>query len=120
MFRMTTAIALFAAAVPAAASAEPMVCQWQQKQQCEPGSACRALDASKMFVRVDPASGAYERCDSKGCDAYTASVTKSGVYTIIDLTGRGMFAKFGPGGSATEVVSLGRAVLISHGLCVAK
>ena len=119
MNRMTAVLAFALTIAPVSVQAESLVCRWQQKQQCEPGSACGALDATKMFVRVDPASGTYERCDSRGCDAYTASFTKSGAYTIIDLPGRGMFAKMGPGGSATEVVSLGHSVLISQGRCAA-
>lgn len=109
---------LFAALVvlPQLAEAEPSVCRWTKKQQCDPTAPCRPA-VNKVWATADATAKRYERCDANGCDSYDAEVSTAGAFTTFDLTGRGVFMKIGPNGLATEVVSLGNSVLVSHGTC---
>jgi hypothetical protein len=68
-------------------------------------------------LSIDLTAHRYSRCDSAGCDGYDAKVTQSGAFTIVEVPGRAMFAKIGPEGKATEVVSLMNSVLVSQGAC---
>ena len=100
-----------------AANAAPLTCRWTAKQQCDAGTPCRTIPAS-VWTTVDKQTQRYQRCDRKGCDSYTAVVTVGpGAFTVYDLIGRGVFLKMEAGGGATEIVSLGHSVLISHGTC---
>lgn len=99
-----------------AESAEPLRCTWTEKVQCDPGSGCSAQPI-KTWATIDLDGRRYQRCDRLGCDTYDASVTRSGVYRVIDLPGRGVFTKLADDGRGTEVVSLGNSVLVSQGHC---
>ena len=98
-------------------AAEPMTCRWTSKQQCDPGAACRPA-INKVWAPADVTGKRYQRCDRNGCDTYDATVSNAGAYTTFDLVGRGVFMKIGPDAAATEVVSLGNSVLVSHGTCL--
>lgn len=98
------------------AVAEPVRCTWTEKVQCDPGMGCTAQPV-RTWATIDLAARRYQRCDRLGCDTYDAHVTRSGIYYIVDLPGRGVFAKLGADGQGTEVISLGRGVLVSHGRC---
>lgn len=114
---MVRLLALIFAGLPAAASAQTMLCRWSDKQQCDPGVPCRSMSPS-VWATADAAAKRYQRCDHNGCDTYDAVVTVGpGAYTTFDLIGRGVFMKVGPGRKATEVVSLGNSVLVSQGTC---
>lgn len=101
---------------PACANAKPVRCAWTTKQECS-GGACVA-DIPTIRSTIDLETGAYRRCDTKGCDNSKGVVSKSGAFYVIDLPGRGGFAKIGEDGSATEVMSLGELVLIYQGKCL--
>jgi hypothetical protein len=117
--RFTTRVVagVLAACVIQQASASPITCRWKAKQQCDPGEACKTVPPA-VWTIVDPQAKRYQRCDPRGCDTYEAVVTVGpGAFTVYELIGRGVFLKTGLGGSATEVVSLGNSVLVSHGVC---
>ena len=96
--------------------ARPLKCAWTQKVQCDPGAPCRALKLTTWGM-LDRASKTYSRCDRLGCDAYAATIEQSGTFSIVDLPGCGAFAKVAQDGTATEVTSLGRSVIVSQGRC---
>jgi hypothetical protein len=116
----TKLISLFAVSFATIPSfAQQLRCEWSQKQQCDAGKACVA-SAPSVWATIDLGARRYQRCDRNGCDTYDVVVTKgAGVYTVIDLPGRGMLAKMHDDGTAIEVVTLGTSVLVSHGRCVA-
>ena len=97
-------------------TAKPMTCRWTSKQQCDPGAACRPA-INRVWATADVTGKRYQRCDRNGCDSYDAEVSTAGAYTTFDLIGRGVFMKLGPDAVATEVVSLGNSILVSHGTC---
>ncbi|WP_343546607.1 hypothetical protein [Sphingobium yanoikuyae] len=99
------------------ALAKPLQCNWVEKNQCDAGKGCRKISAGTISVSLDTKTKEYKRCDRNGCDTYQANVHVSGAFTIFDLAGRGVFAKVGPNGQSSEVVSLGNSILISHGFC---
>lgn len=111
----TLAAALALLAAPA--GAEMMGCRWSIKQQCDPDKACRALPNTTWAI-ADADTRHYQRCDQSGCDDYSSEVSTAGAFTTFDLVGRGVFMKLGADGAATEVVSLGNSVIISHGRCL--
>lgn len=74
-----------------------------------------------MFAKFEgtaPGKARYSRCDRHGCDAYEADTYNSGDFLLIELPGRTTFAKVGPDGSWTEVVSLGHEVILARGQCM--
>jgi hypothetical protein len=114
---MRKALLLAATLIPAGAAATPLRCTWTERSACGPENGCRPVPAA-TWALLDVDGREYQRCDAKGCDAYSAVISRSGAYTLVDLPGRGMFAKLGDDGRATEVVSLGHGVLVSQGRCI--
>ena len=120
MFDMTrlflVAVTLLAL-LPNRVLAAPLRCTWIQKHQCEPNKPCKVIPA-KTFAKIDLQNKQYSRCDRLGCDDYDANISSGdGMFTNIDVTGRGMIVKIAPDQSSTEVVTLGNVVLISQGKC---
>jgi hypothetical protein len=70
------------------------------------------------FSPAGPGRAHYSRCDQQGCERYDANTYKSGVFLIVELPGRATFAKVGPEGAWTEVVSIGNDVIVAQGHCV--
>jgi hypothetical protein len=115
--KMLAVIVFAFATASAPAIAAPLTCQWTEKHECSPGSGCKTIKVT-TFAKVDLALGKYSRCDRNGCDTYDANVSGTPkTYRNVDVTGRGVFLKFGPDGKSTEVVSLMNTVLISQGIC---
>ena len=103
-------------------AAEPtLLCGFDTKYMCAPGQACSAAPADEILIRFEQGPNLYWRCEKSSgqCSQYSVVVSKDGpaAYTNIDITGRGAFAKLGPKGDFTEVVSLGSKTLISFGQC---
>ncbi len=108
-------ILLIAASAPA--QAKPLVCKWTAKNTCNGDGPCKAKPVGSAYVTLDRQTRDYKRCDNKGCDTYQAKVNLSGIMTVFELDGRGVFAKVASDGSATEAVSLGTSVIVYHGTC---
>lgn len=106
-----------ATAAPTVAYARTSECRWTEKHSCSPGKGCQPSTLG-VWATIDLQAKRYQRCDRNGCDTHDAIVTVGpGAFTFVDLPGRGMMLKLGPGGAATEVVSLGNTVLVSQGRC---
>ena len=99
------------------ALAQPIRCEVTSKFTCNPGG-CRAHKLG-AFNLIDFDRRKFSRCDRKGCDDYPAVVSQpQGEYIIIDIPGRGIFAKLSNDGSEyVEVISLGTVILLSFGRC---
>lgn len=110
-------IAAFVLAAPA--SAAEFVCNASEKQLCSPGQGCQKgpVTVFAKFEATAPGKARYSRCDRNGCDTFEADTHSSGAFLLIEIPGRGTFAKVGPDGSWTEVVSLGHEVILAHGRC---
>ena len=104
------------AVLPSGAPSATVQCQFSEKVQCDRGTPCKALKPS-VSVKINFAAKQYSRCDKAGCDNYNAVISQSGAYKIIEIPGRAMFAKIGPNGISTEVVSIMNSVLVSQGVC---
>ena len=71
-----------------------------------------------MWNVIDLEGGQFSRCDSNGCDTYPAMITQSGLFYVIEVTGKGVLAKLAIDGSSyLEVATLGTVALISFGSC---
>ena len=99
------------------AAAQLMICHMIERSVCEPGRGCKNAELAPMQAKVDLAAQSYERCDAKGCDQYEARVSRSGDFTNIDLPGRAAFARIGPDGLFSEVITLTLMVVVSYGRC---
>jgi hypothetical protein len=116
MFEGTLVVlVLLLATWSASASAVTLICTYDHKFQCSPDG-CGPVP-SKVFSKLDIEAQRYSRCDSAGCDDYDATISQSGAFVVLELPGHGMFAKISDERKATEVVSLGNAVLVSFGQC---
>jgi hypothetical protein len=104
------------AVTPTVAAANTVQCSFTTKVQCDPIGPCKVLKPG-VKLTIDLTAKRYSRCDKAGCDTYDAVVTSSGLYTLIEVPGHAMFAKIGPKGQSTEVVSLMNSVLVSQGIC---
>jgi hypothetical protein len=115
--RWLAAFAVLGFAGPATAS--EFVCNAAEKQLCSPGKGCQAgiVTVYSTFEATAPGKARYSRCDRNGCDEFEANTYNSGVFLLIELPGRAVFAKVGPDGSWTEVVSLGHELIVTHGRC---
>jgi hypothetical protein len=96
--------------------AQTIRCDITTKFAC--GSAGCQANKLGVFNRIDFDSRKFSRCDARGCDDYDAIIQRSGEFILIDVTGRGMFAKLSADGSEfVEVTSLGISILASFGTC---
>ena len=100
---------------PAAVATAPLTCRATTKQYCDTGG-CKPQPITVWNV-VDLQRSTYARCDRNGCDSYTAKISRSGVYTNLEIEGRGVLAKIGEGGAFMEIVTLGTTAYVSHGRC---
>ena len=74
-----------------------------------------------VWINVDFSANRYERCDIKGCDAYSMQTVVGGIYTTVALPKNGAFLRAVNDGSAfVEVTSLGRGTLSGFGQCFAR
>ena len=92
------------------------VCRPQRTFNCSI-EGCKESDPSIVLV-LNFSNKKYSRCDFKGCSDFLMEYTKSGVYTIIELTGRGTFMKASNDGSSfVDVASSGVGVIQNFGEC---
>ena len=93
-----------------------MRCEIASKFSCT--SAGCATTKPSVFNIIDLELGKFSRCDANGCDEYSANVSRSGAYIIVDVPGRGTMAKLSADGTEyVEVATLGTTVLVSFGAC---
>ena len=99
------------------AHGQTLRCDITEKNYCEKGQGCRPVDA-KVWNIIELDRETFSRCGRSGCDEYPAHISRSGVFMIIDVPGRGVFAKQSIDGSSfVEVVTLGTTVYLSFGAC---
>ncbi len=119
----TVPLALTVASLPLRALAYEqnvgaLLCAPKSKVVCGPSDCDRDTGPSKTWMRVDLNAGTYSRCDSKGCDTYDATITESGLFTIIELSGRGASMKLQSAtGDFVDLATAGTSAFISHGKC---
>lgn len=92
-----------------------LICTPKVKAVCGEAE-CRAVNPV-TFARIDLQRSTYARCDGSGCDTYDARMTRSGVFTNIEVPERGLLAKVGDDGGFLEVASLGLDAYVSRGRC---
>jgi hypothetical protein len=91
-------------------------CDFSEKYRCFAGG-CTPANLS-VFIRLDHEAGTYERCDTRGCDSYTATYNRSGEFVNVALPERGVLAKLSLGdGKFLEVATLGLDTLAGFGTC---
>src|SRR5262245_54529774 len=89
---LRTLVVVIALVLPAhLALAQPITSRLSSKFGCSPGG-CEPMAANVWSV-IDLSAQTYARCDAKGCAKYDAVMSRSGVYVVIDLPGRGMIVK---------------------------
>lgn len=99
------------------ATAETYRCDISEKHVCDQGSGCQSVP-STIWNTVDTTRRTFSRCDRNGCDTYAATFTTSGLFTVIDVTGRGLIAKMAVDGSLfVEITTLGTQAFVSFGQC---
>jgi len=60
----------------------------------------------------------YNRCDPDGCDMYATSVSSGGLYTTVQLVGRGASIKIvNDGSSFVDTATSGTAAFVRFGKC---
>lgn len=118
------AVAALAARAVRAETAPTVECRPAEKFVCQMGQSCVGggpgnigpIDAwANLYVSSE--ATVYERCDSKGCDPWPAVSSMSGETIVVEIPGRGAFAKISPNGSWTEVVSQSTTVFVTYGYC---
>lgn len=95
------------------------VCATAEKYVCTMGVGCQP-GVTGAWAVVDFATGEYQRCDARGCDTYSATVTPSGQVINVEVPGKAAFIKVLPGGAFSEVASAGTMTILSYGYCVAE
>ena len=74
-----------------AAAQQPITCAAIERFVCNVGIGCQAGETGTTWVNIYPRSKEYERCDAKGCERYPAAFSTAGVFTTVELAGRGAF-----------------------------
>lgn len=92
-------------------------CRPTTKDVCGPGGCDRQREPATVWLRWTPATRNYQRCDRNGCDTYTASVTYSGSYALIELPGHGVTMKLTGRNAFMETLSLMDIAYIYRGQC---
>ena len=98
-------------------SSTRFVCTTAEKYVCTMGVGCQT-GVTGAWAIVDFATGEYQRCDARGCDTYSATVTPSGQVINVEVPGKAAFIKVLPGGAFSEVASAGTMTILSYGYCV--
>jgi hypothetical protein len=92
-------------------------CSIVEKMTCVQGKGCQTIE-NKIVIRIDAERKIYSRCDSSGCDDFSAQFSVSGQFLNIALPANGMLAKVSIDGSSfTELATQGTSVLLSFGSC---
>lgn len=111
------AVLLFPTATIAQFGSPSYRCDATRKYYCVANEGCKQIPAT-TFARMNMQNRMYSRCDRNGCDDYSAAMSVSGQFLMIDVSGRGLTAKISLDCSAFhETVSLGHEVYISFGPC---
>lgn len=90
-------------------------CRPETKDMCGPGGCSR--QPASVWLRWTPATRTYQRCDRNGCDSYTANVTYSGSYAVVEIPGHQTIMKLTGRNAFLEIVSQMDGVIIYRGQC---
>lgn len=90
-------------------------CSPATKQICT-SRGCEGGPAT-VWSEVTPSSGALRRCDTKGCDAYQAEVTHSGIWTTLGPPENTLMFRLTAKGDYLEVATSMDMVVIYRGKC---
>lgn len=102
---------------PLSARAARWRCNVEKRNQYADGQ-CEAGSTQAGWMLLDLSERTYARCDARGCDRYSASVSTGGVFTSVQLDGRSMFLKVVNDGSQfVDVATLGVSAIVSVGRC---
>lgn len=92
------------------------ICQPDKTIRCSV-EGCEETTPSIMLV-LDFSKKKYSRCDSEGCSDFMMNYSKGGVFTLVDLTGRGVFLKASNDGSSfIDVATIGLGSIQNFGIC---
>src|SRR3546814_9344250 len=67
-------------------------CEVSEKYQCQPGVGCQPIKIT-TFAKIDLPAEKYGRCARNGCDIYKTVNSTYGLWSVIDVTSRGMLDK---------------------------
>lgn len=90
-------------------------CTAPRVRVCTPAG-CKDAPAP-TWLEIEPVSGAYARCDAKGCDRYTATRSYSGAFLNLAFPDRAIFARLTASGRYVETLALWDAIYVYHGQC---
>jgi hypothetical protein len=111
----TALVTVMVATAPA--TAQGFRCAATERFVCNVGIGCQPGAVGTSWVNVMPATKEYERCDQKGCDRFQAVFTPVGAFVNVEIPGRAAFAKLGPNGFFSEVVTAATMTILSYGKC---
>ncbi|MBZ9654022.1 hypothetical protein [Phyllobacterium lublinensis] len=115
MKTLLTPLALVLCAGAAHADDALLRCDITSKFICT-SSGCQPAKLA-VFNLIDMRDKTLARCDSKGCDPYTATFSSSGLFLNIAVPTNGLLAKLGGNGDFVEVATLAGQVYSSFGSC---
>ena len=102
---------------PSLAAAQVLRCDIASKYRCDASGGCQKVAAGVWNIVNFPRQ-TVSRCDSKGCDTYSAQFVTSGAFINIALPANGMLAKMSSDGSMfLETATLMGTALVSFGAC---
>lgn len=91
-------------------------CVPDTKTACDRTS-CSA-DTANVWVELDRRASTYARCDSKGCDTYSADFNSAGAFTNIHpKSPNGTMVKVLGDRKYIEIATIGLTSLVSEGSC---
>ena len=95
---------------------DDLICRPEASSVCRK-SGCQTGPPARIWSEWKAASQTFRRCDSNGCDAYSAEIYESGIFTNISVASHGLMMRIAQDGSFMELATEGKVVYVHHGTC---
>ena len=92
-----------------------LICTPNMRSVCT-SEGCHPVE-NQSYFRWTPSEERYERCDDTGCDAHSAVVSTSGIFTNITVRNGSVSTRIAEDGAFLETATLGMAVFVYGGQC---
>lgn len=93
---------------------QAQTCTVEKTSVCNDG-VCKSMQTSNTWTTIK--NDHLLRCDNKGCDKHSISITKSGQYTNVQIPNTSYMLKYDQNLNFVEATSLALTVIVNAGKC---
>jgi len=95
-------------------NAQAQTCTVQKSSVCNDGE-CKSMQTSNTQITMN--KNQLQRCDEKGCDKYPITLTKSGLFTNVQIPNTSYMLKYDQNLNFIEATSLALTLIVNTGKC---